>query len=43
MKSEGKCYGFKVFVRNMVTHILFVDDIIILGSGSVEEWIYLKL
>ena len=41
-KSEGNFTGFKVYVGNMVTH-LFVDDIIILCSGSVEEWIYLNL
>jgi len=42
-KSEGNFTGFKVYVGNMVTHLLFVDDIIILCSGSVEEWIYLNL
>jgi hypothetical protein len=26
----------------VLTHLLFVDDVLILGIGSIEEWIELK-
>jgi hypothetical protein len=40
--SEGKFSGIKVAKGIAITHLLFVDDVVILGFGSVEEWIELK-
>jgi hypothetical protein len=40
--SKGKFYGIKVAKGVAITHLLFVDDAVILGVGFVEEWNVLK-
>jgi hypothetical protein len=35
--SEGKFSGIKVAKRVAITHFLFVEDVVILGVGSIEE------
>jgi hypothetical protein len=39
---DGSIQGIKIsdFVR--VTHLLFVDDVLLMGKGMMEEWIQLK-
>jgi len=39
---EGKLRGFKVSKGNIITHLMFVDDLFILGPGEVDEWIHMK-
>ena len=34
--------GFKMAVDVTITHLLFVDDILIFGSGSLQEWHFIK-
>lgn len=41
-KSDGLFSGLKVAKGLVITHLLFVDDVLILGIGSIEEWIELK-
>lgn len=42
-KSEGKFHGnFKVSVGSLISNLMFVDDIFILGSVTLEEWRYMK-
>jgi len=40
--SEGKFLGIKVAKGAIISHLLFVDDVVILGVGSVEEWLELN-
>jgi hypothetical protein len=37
-KRDGKLSGIKLCSGNFITHLLFVDDILIFGNGSVSEW-----
>lgn len=37
-KSEGKMKGIKISTSIYITHLLFVDDVLILGCGSFDEW-----
>jgi hypothetical protein len=39
---EGKFSGIKVAKGAIISYLLFVDDVVILGVGSVEEWLELK-
>jgi len=41
-KREGTFSGFKISIRHLITYIMFVDDVLILGPGSIEEWFILK-
>ena len=41
-KSDGLFSSLKVAKGLVLTHLLFVDDVLILGIGSIEEWIELK-
>ena len=41
-KAQGSFSGFKVARGLYVTHILFVDDVLIIGDGSMVEWIFLQ-
>ena len=40
--SEGKFSGLKVARGAIISHLCFVDDVLILGVGSVEEWMEFK-
>jgi len=37
-KENGKVEGVKITCDVVVTHLLFVDDVIIFSRGLVEEW-----
>lgn len=37
-KMDGKIKGIKVATSIYITHLLFVDDVILFGSGTIEEW-----
>jgi hypothetical protein len=39
---EGKFSGLKVAKGFALTHLLFMDDVLILGIDSFEEWIFFK-
>jgi hypothetical protein len=34
--------GLKVVVSTFISHLLFVDDVLILGVGKIEYWLTLK-
>ena len=40
-KLQNKFYGIMVPRGLFVTHLLFVDDLVIIGGGSQEEWNHL--
>lgn len=37
-KSEGKIKGINISTSLYITHLLFVDDVLIFGCGSFDEW-----
>ena len=37
-KRQGKIKGIKISARLSLTHLLFVDDVILFCFGSLEEW-----
>ena len=37
-RNNGKIRGFKISSRLFFTHLLFVDDMILFGYGTLEEW-----
>ena len=37
-KNDGKLKGFKISTSLFLTHILFVDDVVLVGRGIVGEW-----
>ena len=39
---NGKVKGIKVSSKLSLTHLLFVDDVILFGLGSYEEWLVFK-
>ena len=41
-KRIGKVKGIKISSKLALTHLLFVDDVILFGLGSVEEWLAFK-
>ena len=41
-KAQRSFLGFKVARGLYVTHILFVYDVLIIGDGSMVEWIFLQ-
>jgi hypothetical protein len=41
-RFEGKFIGIKVARGLSITHLLFVDDVLILGIRSLEEWVEFK-
>ena len=41
-KQNGKIKGIKVSSKLSLTHLLFVDDVILFGLGSLEEWLAFK-
>ena len=38
-KRNGKIKGIKISTKLFLTHLLFVDDVILFGLGSFEEWV----
>ena len=42
-KRNGKIKGIKISSRLFLTHLLFVDDVILFGLGSLEEWMAFKV
>ena len=40
-KLKGNFSGMKVAAQILITHLIFVDDVIIFGKISVEEWKFL--
>ena len=41
-KRNGKIKGIKISHLLSLSHLLFVDDVILFGLGSVEEWVAFK-
>jgi len=41
-QSQGSIKGIKVSRITNIFHILFIDDIILMTNGSVQEWIEIK-
>ena len=37
-KADGRIKGIKISRDLFLTHLMFIDDIMILGSGSISEW-----
>ena len=42
-KVNGRIRGIKISPQLSLTHLLFVDDVIMFGVGSFEEWIAFKV
>ena len=42
-KSNGKIKGIKILSHLSLTHLLFVDDVIMFGIGTFEEWMAFKV
>ena len=42
-KRNGKIKGIKISSHLFLTHLLFVDDVILFGLGTYEEWIAFKV
>lgn len=38
VKRDGKLKGIKLSPRVIITHLLFMDDVVFLGRGTIEEW-----
>ena len=36
--DEGKIVGIKIHASVFITHLLFVDDMVLFGNGSMAEW-----
>lgn len=41
-KSIGNVKGIKVSDHHYITHMLFVDDVLLFGIGHIDEWMYYK-
>ena len=41
-KTQKKFSSLKVSRGIFISHILFVNDVIIIGGGSIDEWIHLQ-
>jgi hypothetical protein len=41
-QAEGHFSGIKITKGISITHLFFVDDVVILGKGSLGDWIKLK-
>ena len=37
-KGDGVLDGMHISLIVMITHLLFVDDVLLFGKGSVEYW-----
>ena len=42
-KDNGKIRGIKISPQLSLTHLLFVDDVIMFEVGSFEEWMAFKV
>ena len=42
-KFNGRIRGIKISPQLFLTHLLFVDDVILFGLGSFEEWMAFKV
>ena len=42
-KRNGKIKGIKISSQLSLTHLLFVDDVILFGLGTFEEWLAFKV
>jgi hypothetical protein len=40
--TSGSFKGLKVVVNTFISHLLFVDDVLILGAGKLEYWMTLN-
>jgi hypothetical protein len=36
--EEGEFHGIKVASETIITHLFFIDDVLILGIGKFEDW-----
>lgn len=41
-KATGKIIGIKVSKHFNITHLMFVDDVLLFGIGDHEEWVHYK-
>ena len=42
--TAGKTHGIKIARILRITHLLFIDDAVLYGRGTIEEWdIYKEL
>jgi len=37
-KTCGDIKGIKVTKNSFYSHLLFIDDVLIFGDGTIEEW-----
>ena len=42
-QNNGKIMGINISFQLSFTHLLFVDDVILFGSGTFEEWVAFKV
>ena len=42
-RDNGLIKGIKISSTFVLTHLLFVDDVILLGSGTLSEWMAFKV
>ena len=42
-QNNGKIRGIKISPQLSLTHLLFVDDLIMFGTGTFEEWVAFKV
>jgi hypothetical protein len=40
--DEGSFHGLKVATETIISHLFFVDDVLILGVGKIEDWMELQ-
>jgi hypothetical protein len=40
--DDGKFHGLKVATETIISHLFFVDDVLILGIGILEDWLEFK-
>lgn len=41
-KDAGRILGMKVTKSHNITHLLFVDDVLLFGIGQFAEWLHFK-
>ena len=41
-KKKGKIVGIKVSALHIITHLLFVYDVLLFGNGFVDDWITIQ-
>ena len=42
-RRNGKIKGIRISSQLSLTHLLFVDDVILFGFGTFEEWVAFKV